>query len=63
MCVLWDEKGSEYKALKCVNPSNGPATPQDLIAIDPLTTTVDYEIHLKNGMVLRGCNTLQNDRK
>ena len=63
LCALWDEKGSKYKSLACTNPSNGPAAPNISLPIDPLTTTEDYEIHLKNGMILRNCTTLQNDHR
>lgn len=52
LCERWDEKGIKYKELKCVNSSNKPVVPADLV-VDPLTTKVDYEIHLKNGTVLK----------
>jgi len=47
-----DEKGTKYKELKCVDSTGKPVLPADLI-IDPLTTKLDHEIHLKNGTVLK----------
>jgi hypothetical protein len=52
LCEMWDEKGTKYKEVKCVNSSDTPVLPADLV-VDPLTTKVDYEIHLKNGTVLK----------
>jgi hypothetical protein len=52
LCAMWDEKGNKYKELKCVNSSDRPVLPADLV-VDPLTTQVDYEIHLKNGAILK----------
>jgi hypothetical protein len=49
---MWDEKGIKYKELKCVDSSGKPVLPADLV-VDPLTTQVDYEIHLKNGAILK----------
>jgi hypothetical protein len=49
---MWDEKGAKYKELKCVSSSDKPVLLVDLV-VDPLTTKFDYEIHLKNGTVLK----------
>lgn len=51
LCDLWDEKGVKYKTVKCVDSSGKPVARRDLV-VDPLTTKVDYEIHLMNGSVL-----------
>jgi len=54
-CEMWDEKGIKYKQLKCRTSSGKLVLSADLV-VDPLTTKVDYEIHLKNGVVLN-CST------
>jgi hypothetical protein len=52
LCSVWDEKGVKYKEMKCADSSGKPVLPADLV-VDPLTTQFDYEIHLKNGIILR----------
>lgn len=53
LCERWDEKGASLGRLEAVNAENHMAVlPNDLV-IDPLTTRVYYEIHLRNGVVLK----------
>ncbi|HXM91465.1 MAG TPA: hypothetical protein VN974_07945 [Candidatus Dormibacteraeota bacterium] len=52
LCEIWNEKGIKYKEVKCVSSSDKLVPAADLL-VDQLTTKVDYEIHLKNGTVLK----------
>lgn len=52
LCSLWDEKGHMYGQQECVNRESHRGVVQSALTIDPLTTTSDYEFHLKNGVVL-----------
>jgi hypothetical protein len=53
VCDVWDEAGKVLYQLECVNIADHLAVlPKDLV-IDPLTTKVYYEIHLKNGILLK----------
>jgi hypothetical protein len=53
LCTMWDEKGVNYKTLECIDgETHRPVLDSDL-TIDPLSTRTDYEIHLKNGTVLK----------
>jgi hypothetical protein len=51
-CDRWDEKGHKYQKLECVNTSDQSPVQQIDLVIDPLTTKTDYELHLKNGIIL-----------
>ncbi|HVA18174.1 MAG TPA: hypothetical protein VMV59_10740 [Candidatus Dormibacteraeota bacterium] len=51
-CSVWDSKGIKYADRECVDRQNHRAVLQSDLLIDPLTTTSDYEFHLKNGVVL-----------
>lgn len=52
LCSLWDEKGRMYGQQECVSRETHRGVVQSALTIDPLTTTSDYEFHLKNGVVL-----------
>jgi hypothetical protein len=53
LCTMWDEKGINYRTLECVDgETRRPVLDSDLV-IDPLLTRTDYEVHLKNGIVLK----------
>ena len=51
-CSVWDSRGIKYADRECVDRQNHRAVLQSDLLIDPLTTTTDYEFHLKNGIVL-----------
>jgi hypothetical protein len=53
LCKMWDEKGIKYKELKCINSSDNKPVPLTDLVVDPLTTKADYEIRLKNGIILK----------
>lgn len=52
LCSLWDEKGRMYGQQECVDGESHRGVVQSELTIDPLTTTSDYQFHLKNGVVL-----------
>jgi hypothetical protein len=53
VCDTWDEKGIKLTKFECVNAEDHIAVvPKDLV-INPLTTKVYSEIHLRNGVVLK----------
>lgn len=52
VCEVWDKNGVKLKQMRCIDSTGSPVPSADL-AIDPLTTRVDYEIHLKSGAVLK----------
>jgi len=53
VCDTWDEKGRPFAQLEVVDSSPHRAVPQRDLIVDPLTTRMYDEIHLKNGDVLR----------
>jgi hypothetical protein len=52
-CTWWDEKGVKYQGNEFVDSSNHTPVAQADLVIDPLTTKVYYEIHLRNGVILK----------
>lgn len=52
LCTSWDQKGEKYESLEGVNAANHRPELDSELAVDPLTTRYEYEIHLKNGVVL-----------
>jgi hypothetical protein len=52
MCATWDESGVKYRELEYVNSADHLPVNQSELMIDPLTTQLEYQIHLKNGAVL-----------
>jgi hypothetical protein len=52
LCDSWDEKGNKLAELECVSSSTHQAVVQKGLAVDPLTTRVYYEIHLRDSTVL-----------
>jgi len=52
MCTTWDESGVKYKEREYLNSADHLPVNQADLMIDPLTTQLDYEIHLKNGTIL-----------
>jgi len=52
VCDTWDERGARAHSLECGNALGHWPFPKEL-TVDPLTTKEWYEIHLKNGVILR----------
>jgi hypothetical protein len=52
-CTWWDQKGVQSPGYEFVDSSNHTPVAQADLVIDPLTTEVYYEIHLRNGVVLK----------
>jgi hypothetical protein len=53
-CAEWDRTGEKYKHdLELVNAADHAAVLDSSLVIDPLVTRTTYEIHLKNGAVLK----------
>ena len=53
VCRSWDEKGAPLAQLECVDSVTRTAVLDRDLVVDPLTTKVYYEIHLRNGTVLK----------
>jgi hypothetical protein len=52
-CVVWNEKGFKSRDLEYVDSSDHAPVAQAGLAIDPLMTESPFEIHLRNGVVLK----------
>lgn len=53
MCRSWDEKGAPLAQLECIDSVTRTAVFDRDLLVDPLTTKVYYEIHLRNGIILK----------
>lgn len=53
VCTSWDEKGAPLARVECIDSVTRTAVFDRDLAVDPLTTKVYYEIHLRNGVILK----------
>jgi hypothetical protein len=53
VCDTWDDKGRPFTRLEGVDSSTHRAVLQKDLVVDPLTTKEYFEIHLRNGVILR----------
>jgi hypothetical protein len=63
VCTTWNETGTKYRELECVNSVDRQPVFSDDLVIDPLTTQADYQIHLINGTVLDAVIPKSSSRK
>jgi hypothetical protein len=52
VCETWDPKGKKSREIRYLDSAGQPVLAGDLI-VDPMTTRIESEIHLKNGRVLK----------